>query len=163
MRTIVICDLDTEFMVQGLGLHPCKPVGFTGKLGRQELFLYNFADISQAVGGETQIILLGSAQVEGTRAGDFLMAGNKELLDRVFKALDEIEQRAIVVRLTASEDPSLVYLPKDTILEQIQKWKSEDSPYLALFVAEPVDLEAKAKLVALVRKMISTPDKASKQ
>jgi len=154
MRTILITELDTEFLVQGLGLRAEEAGEYTGKVGRHEVRLSNTAKTLSPVAGETQVLVLGSAAVATVRPGDILMFGKDELLDRAFQALDEMEQRGVVVGIAGIGEPNQVELAQDGLSERVKAWEAENMPYLGLFAAEPLDSEAKAKLVTLVRKVL---------
>jgi len=154
MRTILITELDTEFLVQGLGLRAEAPDEYSGKVGRHEVRLYAAGKSLASVVGETQVLMLGSAAVANVRPGDILMFGKNELLDRAFQALDEMEQRGVVVGIAGIGEPNQVELASEGLSERVMAWEAENIPYLGLFAAEPLDSEAKAILVTLVRKVL---------
>ena len=155
MKSILLTELASDFLVQGLGLHSEEEPHFTGKLGRHEVELVSLEDSLKDMSGENQVLFIGKAEEGPYRAGDVLMAGSDELLDRAFHALDEMEQRGVVVALATEADPHQVSLSKDGLHEQVQEWKERKIPYLCLFMVEPVDSEGQAKLVTLVRKVLS--------
>lgn len=154
MRHILITDFDPAFLIKGLNLHDSNHNGYSGKLGRHEVLLGSH-DI-ESLEGEFQIIKLGLAEA-GTqfRAGDILMTGSDELLDRAFLALDEMEQRGLVVSLTPSGDPKQLHLADEKLFKQVSAWKTRKIPFLSLMMVGPIEPEGQAKLVSLVRKVIN--------
>jgi hypothetical protein len=106
---------------------------------------------------ESLVLYLGKAEAGPFRAGDVLMAGSDDLLDRAFHALDEMEQRGGVVALAAEPEPDShqVSLNKEQLNGLVQEWKEKEIPYLCLFRTEPVDSEGQATLVTLVRKVLN--------
>ena len=155
MKSILFSELASEFLVQGLGLHTEERPHFTGKLGRHEVELVSSTNSLKDLEGETQVLCIGKAQAGPYRAGDVLMAGSDDLLDRAFRALDEMEQRGVVVALSAEADSHQVSLNIDWLDELVQEWKEKKIPYLCLFMAEPFESEGQAKLVTLTRKVLS--------
>lgn len=157
MNSILFTELAPDFLVQGLGLHneDDKDTHFNGKLGRHEVELASSADALVGLSGDMQVICIGNAEAGPYRAGDVLMAGSDDLLDRAFHALDEMEQRGVVVALSAEPDSHQVSLTKAWLDGLVQEWKDKKIPYLCLFMVEPVDLEGQAKLVTLVRKVLN--------
>lgn len=155
MKSILFSELASDFLVQGLGLHSEEESHFTGKLGRHEVELVTSEDSLRDISDESQVLFIGKAEVGPYRANDVLMAGSDDLLDRAFRALDEMEQRGLVVALSTEPGTHQVSLGKDGLHEQAQNWKERKVPYLFLFMVEPVDSEGKATLVTLVRKVLS--------
>lgn len=155
MRNIIYSEIAPDFLIQGLGLHSDGQSGFTGKVGRHEVsFSTSFTLIDAE--GEVQVFDLGLAPAGNQfRAGDILMVGSDELLDRAFQALDEMEQRGVVVSLIPSSDPSQLYVAKEDLLKQVQIWKERKTPFLCLLLVESFSIEDQAKLVTLVRKIIN--------
>lgn len=155
MKSILYTELTSDFLVQGLSLHIQDNAHFTGKLGRSDVELVTALGELITFPEEIQIIYLGKAETGPFRAGDVLMAGSDELLDRAFKALDEMEQRGVVVDLSPKPEAHQVTLVKDGLYELVQTWKERKIPYLCLFLVEPVESEGTAKLVGLTRKVLS--------
>ncbi|MHB1652142.1 MAG: hypothetical protein ACYCVD_06635 [Desulfitobacteriaceae bacterium] len=156
MRNIIYSEIAPDFLIQGLGLHAGGQSEYVGKIGRHEVILFPSAEGSLQTEGEVQFLQLGSAPAGNQfRTGDILMVGSDELLDRTFKALDEIEQRGLVVTLVPSNDPSQIYVAKEDLLKQIQIWREGKVPFLCLLMVEPLEIEDQAKLVNLVRKIIN--------
>jgi hypothetical protein len=155
MKCILLTELATDFLVQGLGLQTEKEV-YTGKLGRHEVELIS-PDSLKDIDKESLVLYLGKAEAGPFRAGDVLMAGSDDLLDRAFHALDEMEQRGGVVALAAEPEPDShqVSLNKEQLNGLVQEWKEKEIPYLCLFRTEPVDSEGQATLVTLVRKVLN--------
>lgn len=156
MKTVLITDLAPEFLIQGFSLNHAAG-SFTGKVGRHEVELLGSNAPNGSLEGEVQVISLGLAQATGQyRPGDILMMGSDDLLDRAFQALDEMEQRGLVVNLPASEEQGTHFVPQDErLFSRVQSWKNKKLPFLCLCTVEPVGSEEQAKLVALVRKVIS--------
>lgn len=155
MKSILMTEFEPDFLVQGLGLHDDGEGTFMGKAGRHEVQIFP-SICSPNLEGETQVLVVGLAESTSQfRPGDILMAGSDDLLDRAFQALDEMEQRGVVVGLSPTEDPSQVYVSKEELAEKIQEWKEQKVPFLGLFIVEPLDSEAQAKLVNLVRKVMN--------
>ena len=156
MKTILITELVPEFLIQGFSLNP-DAGRFTGKVGRHEVELLASGGSDAPLEGEAQIISLGLARAAGQyRAGDILMMGSDDLLDRAFQALDEMEQRGLVVNLSASDEQNTIFVPQDEALfGRVQTWKNKKLPFLCLCVVEPIGSEEQAKLVTLVRKIVS--------
>jgi hypothetical protein len=155
MKSILFTELSIDFLVQGLGLHTEDHPHFTGKLGRHEVELVSSTDSLQNMVGEIQVLCIGKAQAGPFRTGDILMAGSDDLLDRAFHALDEMEQRGVVVALSAESDLHQVSLSEDWLYKLTQDWKAKKIPYLCLFMVDPVESEGQAKLVTLVRKVLN--------
>lgn len=155
MKSILFSELASDFLVQGLGLHTEERPYPIGKLGRHEIELFSSADFLKDIEGEAQVLCIGKAQAGPYRAGDVLMAGSDDLLDRAFHALDEMEQRGVVVSLSGEGDSHQVGLGIDWLSELAHKWKEKKVPYLCLFMAEPFESDGQAKLVTLTRKVLS--------
>lgn len=155
MKSILYTELASDFLVEGLGLHSQDKGYPAGKVGRQDVELVSNFSESINYPEEIQVIYLGKAEAGPFRAGDVLMAGSDELLDRAFQALDEMEQRGVVVGLSTESDPHQVTLAKDGLPEMVEKWKERNISYLCLFLVEPVDSEGTTKLVTLTRKVLA--------
>lgn len=154
MKSILYSELGSDFLVQGLGLHKDEQGSFTGKLGRHEMEITSSPD-SLTAQEEAQFIYFGNADPGPYRDGDILMAGSDDLLDRAFRALDEMEQRGVVVGLSAEADSHQLSLNKKELNELTLHWKDKKVPFLCLFMGGPVDLEGQAKLVTMVRKVLN--------
>lgn len=155
MRSIIYSEMAPDFIVQGLGLHPDGRNSYVGKVGRQEVALFLSSESLVSQDGDIQILVIGLAPGGKFRPGDVLMAGSDELLDRTFMALDEMEQRGVVVNLTPAEDPSQIYVSKEQLQAEVQLWREKKVPYICLLMAEPISNDDQAKLVTLVRKIIN--------
>ncbi|WP_425807089.1 hypothetical protein ACHOLT_08000 [Desulfitobacterium sp. Sab5] len=153
MKSILYTELASDFLVQGLGLNTLENAKPTAKVGRHEVELVRTIDELIAFPVETQVIYIGTAKEGPFRAGDVLMSGSDELLDRAFKALDEIEQRGIVVGLSHESDSHQVTLAKEELSEVLQDWKERKISYLCLFLVEPFESDGTAKLVSTIRKI----------
>lgn len=156
MKTILMTELAPEFLIQGFSLNDAAG-RLTGKVGRHEVELLSPGTVDVPLEGETQIISLGLAQATGQyRAGDILMMGSDDLLDRAFQALDEMEQRGLVVNLPTSDEQNSLFVPEDEeLFGRVQLWKNKKLPFLCLCVVEPIGSEEQAKLVTMVRKVVS--------
>lgn len=154
MKSILFSEFDSDFLVQGLGLHIEEQGSYTGKLGRHEMELASSLN-SLTDQAEAQVIYFGTAEPGPYRDGDILMAGSDDLLDRAFRALDEMEQRGVVVGLAAGMESYQLNLEKDYLNQLTIGWKEKKIPYLCLFMGDPVDLEGLAKLVTIARKVLS--------
>lgn len=155
MRNIIYSEIAPDFLIQGLGLHLEGQSGWVGKIGRHEVALFLASEPTILVDGEIQVLAIGLAPGGKFRSGDVLMAGSDELLDRTFQALDEMEQRGVVVSLVASDDPSQIYVAKEPLQSEVQVWKEKKVPYICLLMVEPMSNDDQAKLVTLVRKIIN--------
>lgn len=154
MKSILFTELASDFLVQGLGLHIQDNACHTGKLGRHEVELVSTSGELKTLPEEIQVLYIGKAQAGPFRAGDVLMAGSDDLLDRAFQALDEMEQRGVVVGLSSEPETHQVTLAKIELNELVQTWRERKIPYLCLFMVEPVEAEGTAKLVSLIRKVL---------
>jgi len=157
MKTILMTELSPDFLIQGLGLTVDENNCFVGKVGRYEVQFLPSRKSLTSLEGEIQIISMGSAAGGNQyRPGDILMMGSDDLLDRAFQALDEMEQRGVVINLTSPDAPNSLYIAKDqSLFGEVQLWKSKKIPFLCLCLVEPVDSEGQAKLVTIVRKVMS--------
>ena len=155
MRSVIYSEMAPDFIIQGLGLHPDGQSAYVGKIGRQEVALLLSSEAPVTLDGEIQMVVIGSVPGEGFRPGDVLMVGSDELLDRTFMALDEIEQRGVVVNLFPTADPGQVYVAKEQLQKQVQLWREKKLPYICLLMPEPMSNDDQAKLVTLVRKIIN--------
>ena len=82
------------------------------------------------------------------------MTGSDDLLDRAFQAMDEMEQRGVVVSLTPSQDSKHLYVSKEQMDPFVQEWRSRKISFLCLWMVEPIDSEGQAKLVTILRKVV---------
>ncbi|AHF07697.1 hypothetical protein [Desulfitobacterium metallireducens] len=155
MKSILYTELASDFLVEGLGLHIQDNSLPVGKVGRSDMELVSTLSELISFPEEIQVLYLGKAEPGPFRAGDVLMAGSDELLDRAFQALDVMEQRGVVVGLSNERDAHQVTLVKDGLYEMVINWKERKIPYLCLFLVEPVDSEGTAKLVGLIRKVLA--------
>lgn len=156
MKCIILTKLASDFLIQGLGLSlpEGNDGGYTGKVGRHEVFLPTAEESFLMTGGE-QVIYVGSAQAGKFRPGDFLMAGSGDLVDRAFQALDELELRGAVVNFATAAGSQEVILNDQSLPERSQNWREQTIPFLCLLAVEPFGPETTAQLVTLVRKVIN--------
>lgn len=151
MKNIIIHEITPDFLIQGLGLSQ-NDGKVLGKIGRHEVELHHSGD---GVAAGDEILVVGQIEAGQFRPGDVLMVGSDELLDRAFQTLDEMEQRGVVVSLTPTDDPNHVFVDKAEVLQYVNAWKENGAPHLCLFMAMPVESDGQAKLVNLVRKILS--------
>ena len=154
MKSILYSELGSDFLVQGLGLHKEEQGSITGKLGRHEIEITSSPN-SLRNQEEVQVIYIGKAEPGPYRDGDIQMAGSDDLLDRAFRALDDMEQRGVVVGLSSAADPHQLSLNRDELNQTTLAWKERKVPFLCLFMREPVGLEGQAKLVTIIRKVLN--------
>ncbi len=155
MKSIVFSELDSEFLVQGFGLHEDQQGIFSGKVGRYEMELSSSLDRLLVLEEDALIIYIGIAEEGPYREGDILMVGSDDFLDKTFRAMDEMEQRGVVVSIGAEEDNHQLHLQKSELYQMTLVWKERKVPYLCLFMGEPIDAGAQAKLVTIARKVLS--------
>jgi hypothetical protein len=155
MKSILYTELASDFLVEGLGLHSQNNGCPVGKVGRSDVELVSTLSELITYPEEVQVLYLGKAEAGPFRAGDVLMAGSDDLLDRGFQALDEMEQRGVVVGLSTESDANQVNLVKDGLSEMVLNWKERKIAYLCLFLVESADSEGTAKLVSLTRKVLA--------
>lgn len=155
MNNILISELALDFLIQGFGLHRDENQSYVGKVGGQEVQLLPSIDDLQADLADIKILSVGHVEAsQNFRPGDVLMTGSDDLLDRAFQAMDEIEQRGVVVSLTPSQDSTHLYLPKDQMYPFVQEWKSQRISFLCLWMVDPIESEGLAKLVTILRKIL---------
>ncbi len=155
MNNILISELPPDFLIQGFGLHQDENLSYVGKVGGQEVQLLPSINDLQSNRTDIKILSVGFAEAsQNFRPGDVLMAGSDDLLDRAFQAMDEIEQRGVVVSLTPSQDSTHLYLAKDQMSPYVQDWKSQKNSFLCLWMVDPIESEGQAKLVTILRKVI---------
>ena len=161
MNNILISELAPDFLIQGFGLHQDENQSYVGKVGGQEIQLLPSIDNLQSDQMDIKILSVGFAEVsQNFRPGDVLMAGSDDLLDRAFQAMDEIEQRGVVVSLTPPQDSTHLYLAKEKMDPFVQEWKKQKISFLCLWMVDPVESEGQAKLVSILRKVL-TKEKSS--
>lgn len=155
MKSILMSELAPDFLIQGLGLHEDEKQTYVGKVGRQEIQLLPSEDALPRDEEEIRILTTGWAEAsQQFRPGDILMAGSDDMLDRAFLALDDLDQRGVVVSLTPSQDPTHLHLSKEHMVQHVQDWKTRKVSFLCLWMVEPVELEGQAKLVTILRKVL---------
>ena len=152
---ILFSEIVPNFLIQGFGLHQGETQTYIGKVGRQEVQLLPSLDDLQSYEKDIKIFDVGLAPAsQNFRPGDVLMTGSDDMLDRAFKAMDDIEQRGVVVSLISSQDSTHLYLSKEHIGPYVQEWKSRKVSFLCLWMVEPIESEEQAKLVTILRKVI---------
>jgi hypothetical protein len=152
---ILVSEIAPNFLIQGFGLHQAENQTYVGKVGRQEVQLLPSVDDLESYEKEIEIFSVGLAPASHNfRPGDVLMTGSDDLLDRAFKAMDDIEQRGVVVSLVPSQDSTHLYLSKEQMEPYVQEWKTSKASFLCLWMVEPVESEEQAKLVTILRKVI---------
>ncbi|HEY8910391.1 MAG TPA: hypothetical protein VIM51_08930 [Desulfosporosinus sp.] len=152
---ILFSEMVPNFLIQGFGLHQGENQTYIGKVGRQEVQLLPSLDDLQTFEKDTKIFNVGLAPTSHNfRPGDVLMTGSDDLLDRAFNAMDDIEQRAVVVSLVSAQDSTHLYLSKDLMGPYVQDWKSRKVSFLCMWMVEPIELEEQAKFVTILRKVI---------
>jgi hypothetical protein len=155
MNNILISELPPDFLIQGFGLHQDENQSYVGKVGGHEVQLLPSVDDLQLDQTDTKILSVGFAEASHNfRPGDVLMTGSDDLLDRAFQAMDEIEQRGVVVSLTPSQDSTHLYLSKEQMGPFVQEWKSQKISFLCLWMVDPIESEGRAKLVTILRKVL---------
>ena len=155
MNNILISELEPDFLIQGFGLHQDENQSYVGKVGGQEVQLLTSANDLQADQADIKIFSVGFAEAsQNFRAGDVLMTGSDDLLDRAFQAMDEIEQRGVVVSLTPAQDSTHLYFAKEQMGPFVQEWKNQKISFLCLWMVDPIESEGRAKLVTILRKVL---------
>ena len=151
----IISEISPDFLIQGLGLHQDENQIYIGKVGGKEVQLLPSIDNWQSEEKDLRIFSVGFAQASHNfRPGDVLMTGSDDLLDRAFQAMDEMEQRGVVVSLVPSQDSTHLYISKEKMDPFVQEWRSRKLSYLCLWMVDPVESEGQAKLVTILRKVI---------
>ena len=164
MNNILISELVPDFLIQGFGLRQDENQCYVGKVGGQEIQLIPSIDDLQSDQTDIKIFSAGFTEAsQNFRPGDVLMTGSDDLLDRAFQAMDEIEQRAVVVCLTSPEDTTHLYLSKEQMVPFVQEWKSRKISFLCLWMVDPVESEGQAKLVTILRNVISKEKSSAKK
>ncbi len=157
MKSLLVTELISDFLIQGLGLNPSEDEGLIGKVGRHEIQLVTSIDpkFDWAI-TEVQIFYLGLIPASDKfRSGDILMVGSDDFLDRAFRTLDEMEQRGVVVNLTLTSDPNHLFVDKGELIKEVELWREKKVPFICLLMMEPLDSEGKTKMVTLIRKILS--------
>jgi len=163
MNNILISELAPDFLIQGFGLHQDENQSYVGKVGGQEIQLLPSINDLQLNQTDIKILSVGFAEVSHNfRPGDVLMTGSDDLLDRAFQAMDEIEQRGVVVSLTPPQDATHLYLSKEQMDPFVQGWKSQKISFLCLWMVDPIESEGQAKLVTILRKVLSKEKSSDK-
>lgn len=156
MNNILISELAPDFLIQGFGLHQDETQSYVGKVGGQEIQLLSSIDDLQSDQTDIKILSVGFTEAsQNFRPGDVLMTGSDDLLDRAFQAMDELEQRGVVVSLASPQDPTHLYLAKEHMVPFVQEWKSRKISFLCLWMVDPIESEGQAKLVSILRKVLS--------
>ena len=151
----IISEISPDFLIQGLGLHQDENQIYIGKVGGKEVQLLSSIDNWQSNEKDLRIFSVGFAQVSHNfRPGDVLMTGSDDLLDRAFQAMDEMEQRGVVVSLAPSQDSTHLYISKEQMDPFVQEWRNRKLSYLCLWMVDPIESEGQAKLVTILRKVI---------
>lgn len=152
----LISEISPDFLIQGFGLHQDENQIYVGKLGGQELQLVPSVDNLDSDEKDIKVFSVGFADANNHfRPGDVLMTGSDDLLDRAFLAMDEIEQRGVVVSLTNSQDSKHLYFSKEQMDPLVQEWKKRKISFLCLWMVDPIESEGRATLVTILRKVIS--------
>jgi hypothetical protein len=155
MNNILISEFTPDFLIRGFGLHLDENQAYVGKVGGQDIrLLRSIADL-QSDQTDIKIFSVGFAEASHNfRIGDVLMTGSDDLLDRAFQAMDEIEQRGVVVSLSSPQDSTHLYLAKEQMDPFVQEWKSLKISFLCLWMVDPIESEGRAKLVTILRKVL---------
>ena len=157
MNNILISEISPDFLIQGFGLHQDENQIYVGKSGGKDIQFLPSIDNLKSDQQDIKIFSVGFAEASHNfRPGDILMAGSDDLLDRAFQAMDEIEQRGVVVNLTPSQDSTYLYLSKELMDPFVQEWKRQKISFLCLWMVDPIESEGQAKLVTILRKVITT-------
>lgn len=154
----LISEISPDFLIQGFGMHQDENEIYTGKVGGQEVQLIPSGGPSNLnnLQADDKIFCVGFAEADHHfRAGDVLMTGSDDLLDRAFRAMDEMDQRGVVVSLIPSQDSKHLYVSKEYMDPFVQEWKSQKISFLCLWMVDPIDSEGQAKLVTILRKVIA--------
>lgn len=152
----LISEIYPDFLIQGFGLQQDENQIFLGKVGGQELQLVPSVDNFDFDEKDIRVFSVGFAEAsQHYRPGDVLMTGSDDLLDRAFLAMDQIEQRCVVVNLTDSQDPKHLYFSKEQMNPFVQECKKRKISFLCLWMVDPIESEGQAKLVTILRKVIS--------
>lgn len=152
----LISEISPDFLIQGFGLHLDENQIFVGKVGGKDLQLVPNVDNFNFDEKDIKVFSVGYAEAsQHYRPGDVLMTGSDDLLDRAFSAMDQIEQRCVVVSLTDPQDPKHLYFSKEPMNPFVQECKKHKISFLCLWMVDPIESEGRAKLVTILRKVIS--------
>jgi hypothetical protein len=155
MNYILISELAPDFLIQGFGLHSDENQYYVGKVSGQEIQLLPSIEELNLDQTDIKILSVGFAETSNNfRPGDILMTGSDDLLDHAFQAMEEIEQRGVVVSLTPQQDSTQLYLSKEQMEPFVQEWKNQKISFLCLWMVDPIESEGLAKLVTILRKVI---------
>ena len=161
MNNILISEISPDFLIQGFGLHQAENQTYIGKAGGKDIQLITSINNLKSDLQDIKIFSVGFVEASHNfRPGDVLMTGSDDLLDRAFQAMDEIEQRGVVVSLTPPQDSTYLYLSKEHMNPFVQEWKRQKISFLCLWMVDPIESEGQAKLVTILRKVI-TKEKSS--
>jgi len=164
MNNILISELAPDFLIQGFGLHKGENQTYVGKVGGQDIQLLLSIDDLTSNQTDIKILTVGFAEAsQNFRPGDVLMTGSDDLLDRAFQVMDEIEQRGVVVSLTPPQDSKQLYLSKEQMDPFVLEWKSRKISFLCLWMVDPIKSEGQAKLVTILRKVLSKEKSSEKK
>jgi hypothetical protein len=156
MNNILMSELAPDFLIQGFGLHQDEKQSYVGKVGGQDVQLLASIDDLKSDQTDIKIFSVGFAEAGSNfRPGDVLMTGSDDLLDRAFLAMDEIDQRGVVVSLMPAQESTHLYLAKAQMEPFVQEWKNQKISFLCLWVVDPVESEGQAMLVSILRKVLS--------
>ncbi len=155
MNYILFSELTPDFLIQGFGLQRDENQYYVGKVSSQEIQLLPSIEELKIDQTDTKILSIGFAEISNNfRPGDILMTGSDDLLDHAFQAMDEIEQRGVVVSLTPQQDSTYLYLSKEQMEPFVQEWKNQKISFLCLWMVDPIESEGQATLVTILRKVI---------
>jgi len=164
MNNILISELAPDFLIQGFGLHQDENQFYVGKVGGQDIQLLRSIDDLHSDQTDIKILSVGFAEAsQNFRPGDVLMTGSDDLLDRAFQAMDEIEQRGVVVSLSTPQDSTHLYLSKEQMVPFVQEWRSRKISFLCLWMVDPIESDGQAKLVTILRKVLSKEKSSDKK
>ncbi|MDA8226893.1 MAG: hypothetical protein M0T74_04185 [Desulfitobacterium hafniense] len=154
MKIQLITELAEDVLVQGLGLQLAEDGYYYGRVGRHEVRQVKLDEVDSSL-GETFVIVVSRHNNEGGcfRPGDFLMTGSDEFIDKAFSALDELEQRGLVVNLAPNGEQHQSIAVGESLISSVQEWKNQKLPFFCLFLVEPV-AEEHAKVAGLIRRII---------
>lgn len=155
MNYLLISELAPDFLIQGFGLHSDENRYYVGKVGRQDIQLLPSLEELKLDQTDIKILIVGFAEINNNfRPGDILMTGSDDLLDYAFQAMEEIDQRGVVVSLTPQQDSTQLYLSKEQMEPFVQEWKNQKISFLCLWMVDPIESEGQATLVTILRKVI---------
>ena len=154
-KVILTSELPPDFLIEGFALRQAENQTYLGKVGGYEVLFLPEAGQVQANQEEDIVLYVGDVETnQNYRPGDVLMVGSDDWLDRAFQVLDEMEQRGVVVNLTPSQDGTHLYLEKKETEHLVREWRDKKVSFLCLWVADTFDADMKAKLLAILRKLL---------